>query len=216
MRDVPRREMPRREVPLDSGAAARLRSDDDWSGSDRRPPAARRSPEGARPSGRSAQRPASDERRRADQRRPLDDRRTPDRRPDRAAAPDGVRDRAYEEPQGGRLRGVVAVLAIFLVTLAGGAVDAFFGQGLNMVTLAALVASTCIATLTVRRQDLVSVVLAPPLVFTAVAAVNIGMAPSLTFSPVTLVALVTRGFPTMAAATAAALVLAGVRLALRR
>ncbi len=116
----------------------------------------------------------------------------------------------------GRLRGAVAVACVFLVTLAGGAADSFLGSGLGMITLVALVGATAVATLTVRRRDMVSVVLSPPLVFVAVAGVNIALAPSATLSLPTVATLLIRGFPTMAAATAAALVLALVRLGTRR
>jgi hypothetical protein len=114
------------------------------------------------------------------------------------------------------LHGFVAVLGVFLVTLAGAAVDSFVGVGLGMITLVSLVASTSIAVLLVHRRDMFSVVVAPPLVFTAVAALNIALAPSVTFSLPTAATLMIRGFPTMAVATAAAIVLAVVRLVTRR
>jgi hypothetical protein len=161
--------------------------------------------------------PARDPRATGRSRRPDVDERPAPREPGRA----GTR-RPPEAPRptaatgGGRLRGVVAVLGVFLATLAGGAVDSFFGMGLGMVTLVALVASTAVATLGVRRRDMLSVVLCPPLVFVAVAGVNIALAPSATLSLPTVATLLIRGFPTMAAATAAALVLALVRLGTRR
>lgn len=142
-------------------------------------------------------------------RRPADQARPAARRPPEAPRPASVAD-------GGRLRGLVAVLAVFLTTLAGGAADSFLGIGLGMLTLITLVAATAVATLTVRRRDMVTVVLCPPLVFIAVAGVNIALAPSATLSLPTVATLLIRGFPTMAAATAAALVLALVRLGTRR
>lgn len=132
----------------------------------------------------------------------------------RAAA---TRGRAQAVPAaGGRIRGAVAVLGVFLVTLAGAGIDSFVGVGLGVITLAALLGSTTVATLVVRRRDLVSVVVAPPLVFIAVAALNIALAPSATFSLPTVATLLIRGFPTMAMATAVALVLATGRLIARR
>jgi hypothetical protein len=116
----------------------------------------------------------------------------------------------------GRLRGVVAVSGIFLVTLAGAGADSFVGIGLGMITLVCLVVSTVFGTLLVRRRDLMSVVVAPPLVFVAVAAVNIGLAPSAHFTLPTVATLLVRGFPTMAIATGAAIVLALFRLVARR
>lgn len=118
--------------------------------------------------------------------------------------------------ESGRLRGVVAIAAVFLVTLAGAAVDSFVGVGLGMITLVALVGATAVGTLMVRRRDLVSVVVAPPLIFVAVTLVNIALAPSASLSLPTMATLLIRGFPTMALATGTALVLAIVRAAARR
>lgn len=131
-----------------------------------------------------------------------------------------AREREYESPRGraqasqrgGRLPGMAAVIGIFLITLAGAAVDSFIGMGLGMITLAALVGSTVIGTLAVRRRDLASVVVAPPLVFVAVAGLNIALAPSAALTMPTVATLLIRGFPTMAIATGAALVLGLIRL----
>ena len=140
-----------------------------------------------------------------------------ERRP--AARPsEGTRARQSKpvETSDGRLRGVVAVIGIFLITLAGAGADSFVGIGLGMITLVCLVVSTVFGTLLVRRRDLMSVVVAPPLVFVAVAAVNIGLAPSAHFTLPTVATLLVRGFPTMAIATGAAIVLALFRLIARR
>jgi hypothetical protein len=136
----------------------------------------------------------------------------------RPLAPDApVRSRSAAEASGGRsLRGVYAVVAVFLVTLAGGAIDSFLGVGLSTITLIALVGGTILATWLVRRRDLASMVIAPPLIFTVVAGVNIALAPSATFSLTTIATLLVRGFPTMAIATGAAVVLCLIRWASRR
>jgi hypothetical protein len=126
-------------------------------------------------------------------------------------------ERAAAEPVAGtRLRGVLAVLGVFVITLAGGAIDSFLGVGLGTLTLVTLVAATAVATLLVRRRDLLTVVVAPPLVFVAVALINIGLAPSAPFTLPTLATILVRGFPTMAVATGVALVLAIVRWTARR
>ena len=126
----------------------------------------------------------------------------------RAGAPAAGRD--------DRIRGVLALAGVFLLTLAGCAVDSFTGSGLGVITLVALTVSTAAAALLVRRRDLLSVVVAPPLVFVAVAAVNVALAPSAAFNLPTMATLLVRGFPTMAIATAAALVVAVFRLVTRR
>jgi hypothetical protein len=134
-------------------------------------------------------------------------------RPLTADAP--VRGRS-DEASGRSLRGIYAVVAVFLVTLAGGAVDSFRGIGLSTFTLIALAGGTVLATWLVRRRDLISMVIAPPLIFTAVAGVNIALAPSATFSLTTIATLLVRGFPTMGIATGAAVVLCLIRWASRR
>jgi hypothetical protein len=143
-----------------------------------------------------------------------DDRRRSARRAAARGASAASRPRSAEG--GGRVRGVVAVLAMFVVTLAGAGIDSLVGTGLGLVTLGALVTVTAIASWVVRKRDLVSVLVAPPLVFVTVAAFNIGLAPSASFNLPTVVTLLVRGFPTMAIATGVALVLALVRLAARR
>ncbi len=136
----------------------------------------------------------------------------------RAAGPPrgGAGPRPPRTGGGGRVRGLVAVVGMFLVTLCAAAADSFLGVGLGMLTLVALVAVSALATLAVRRRDLLTVVVAPPLVFLAVAVVNIGLAPSATFSLPTIATLLVRGFPSMGLATAVALVLGLFRLAARR
>jgi hypothetical protein len=117
---------------------------------------------------------------------------------------------------GGRLRGVVAVLLVFLVTLAGAAADSLLGVGLGTLTLIALVGSTLLAAWLVRRRDLVSVLVAPPLVFVAVAVADLAIAPSAHFSLTAMAPLLIKGFPAMGAATLVGLVLAAVRRAAGR
>jgi hypothetical protein len=145
-------------------------------------------------------------------------RQSPLEHPRAAARP--ARERAATSParsgSDGRIRGLVAVVGMFLVTLGAAAADSFLGVGLGTLTLGALVAATALATLVVRRNDIVTVVVAPPLVFLAVAAANIGLAPSASFSLPTIATLLVRGFPTMGIATAVALVVALARMAARR
>jgi len=114
------------------------------------------------------------------------------------------------------VRGALALLGVFLVTLAAAAADSYIGVGLGIITLVALTGATVAAALVTRRRDLLTVVVAPPLVFCAVAMANIGLAPSATLSLPSLVTLLVRGFPAMGIATGAALVIALIRLAARR
>jgi hypothetical protein len=120
------------------------------------------------------------------------------------------------ESQGSRLRGVVAVSAVFLLTLAVAGAESFLGVGLGTITLVALVLTTVLAALLVRRRDLLSVIVSPPLVFVAVAVVDVVAAPSASLNLATLATLLIRGFPAMAIATGAALVIGLIRMATRR
>ncbi|MGY1601126.1 DUF6542 domain-containing protein [Geodermatophilus sp. SYSU D00815] len=119
------------------------------------------------------------------------------------------------------MRGAVAVLGIFLVTLAVAAVESLLGTGLGLVTTAGLVAATAIGAFAVRRRDLLSVVVSPPLVFAAVAAVNLLAASSVQLSGVKAFVLVmgtqlVQNFPGMAVATIAGVVVALIRMAAGR
>jgi hypothetical protein len=120
------------------------------------------------------------------------------------------------ETQGSRLRGAVAVAAVFLLTLAVAGAESFIGVGLGTITLVALVLTTVLAALLVRRRDLVSVIVSPPLVFIGVAVVDVVAAPSASLSLATIATLLIRGFPAMAIATGAALVIGLIRMAARR
>jgi hypothetical protein len=137
---------------------------------------------------------------------PVDDRRTGSSAARTRSAP----------ASGPRLRGSLAVRGVFLLTLAAAAADSYIGLGLGMITLVGLTAGTVIAALVVRRRDLLSVVVAPPLVFVAVAVVNIGLAPSANLNLPTLATLLVRGFPAMGIATGAAVLLSLFRLVARR
>jgi hypothetical protein len=193
-----------RRGPSDPGRNDRVRGGREDHGRSR-PPAPRRPAEPGRAAVRGADRWDEDRR----PARPADDEHRPPRRPSGAERP-------VADSGGSRLRGVVAVLGVFLVALAGGTVDWFAGTGLGLITLVALVAATSVATLVVRRRDVISVVLSPPLVFVGVCGVNIAVSPTVSLSLPTVATLLIRGFPTMAAATAAALLLALVRVVTHR
>ena len=70
--------------------------------------------------------------------------------------------------------------------------------------------------LVTRRRDLLTVVVAPPLVYVAVAVVNVALAPAATLSLTSLATLLVRGFPAMGVATGAAVVIGLFRLVSRR
>ena len=121
-----------------------------------------------------------------------------------------------QAPESGSVRGAVAVLAVFLVTLAGAALESWIGAGLGLATLGTLTVASAVATVAVRRDDLLTTVVAPPLVYIAVAVLNTALAPSATLNLASVATLLIRGFPAMAVATAAAAVVALIRWAARR
>jgi hypothetical protein len=124
--------------------------------------------------------------------------------------------RPHPASTSGQLRGTSVVVGLFLLTLAAAAADSYIGLGLGTITLIALTAGTVVAASLVRRQDLLTVLVAPPLVFVAVAVVNIGLAPSASLNVATLATLLVRGFPAMGLATAAAVLVSLFRLVTRR
>lgn len=155
-----------------------------------------------------ARAPDASVRQRAQARPPWDDSRTGRRGSDRPGQPE-----IRSQPAGQfTLTGLGAVAFIFAVTLAVATAESLLGIGLRTWTLIALAASTLLAGLRVRRSDLATTVVAPPLVFAAVAALEIVLAPTLNFTPTVLAAILVRGFPTMAIATAFALLVCGYRL----
>lgn len=118
-------------------------------------------------------------------------------------------------PQSARrftLTGLGAVAFIFVITLAVATLESVLGIGLRSLTLIALAGSTLLAGLWVRRSDIATIVVAPPLVFALVASLEIGLAPTLAFTPTVLATLLVRGFPTMSIATAIALLVCGYRI----
>lgn len=109
------------------------------------------------------------------------------------------------------LTGLGAVAFVFVITLVVATLESLLGIGLRTFTLIALSVSTLFAGLWVRRQDLATVVVAPPLVFALVAALEIVLAPTLNLNVAVIATLLVRGFPAMAIAAAIALLVCGYR-----
>ena len=178
-----------------------------------------RDAERSRPAPRDADRPRSREDRPRDLPHPDADVRPRDGSPEPRPAgrrPSGRGATARAPEGGGRVRGAFAVLAVFLVTLAAAALESWIGTGLGLVTVVTLTAASVVAALVVRRSDLLTTVIAPPLVYVAVAALNTALAPSASLNLASVATLLIRGFPAMAVATAAAAVVGLIRWAARR
>ena len=118
--------------------------------------------------------------------------------------------RRYDPPASGgpALTGVGAVLLLAGVAAVAGVLDVLAGSSLRLIFAVGLVLGTLIASLLVRRRDLLMVVFAPPLVFVAASAVAVLLGRG--ESGGTLIDLATSwlvfGFPAMAVATGAAAV----------
>ena len=110
-----------------------------------------------------------------------------------------------------------AVAAALLLGVAGGAVDVLTGPGLREVFAVSFVTGCVLAALTVHREDLVAVVVMPPLVYVVLVVVGGAVersgasGPFVTRQGVELVNALILGAPVLLAATGLALVIALVR-----
>ena len=111
-------------------------------------------------------------------------------------------------PGGPSLTGVGAVLLLAGIAAVAGVLDVLAGSSLRLIFAIGLVLGALIASLLVRRRDLLMVVFAPPLVFVAASAVAVLLGRG--ESGGTLIDLATSwlvfGFPAMAIATGVAAV----------
>jgi len=115
--------------------------------------------------------------------------------------------RRYDPPASGpALTGVGAVLLLTGIAAVAGVLDVLAGSSLRLIFAIGLVLGALIASLLVRRRDLLMVVFAPPLVFVAASAVAVLLGRG--ESGGTLIDLATSwlvfGFPAMAIATGVA------------
>jgi hypothetical protein len=123
--------------------------------------------------------------------------------------------RRYDPPAAGgpSLTGVGAVLVLAGIAAVAGVLDVLAGSSLRLIFACGLVLGALVASLLVRRRDLLMVVFAPPLVFVAASAVAVLLGRG--ESGGTLIDLATSwlvfGFPAMAIATGAAAVVWLVR-----
>lgn len=144
--------------------------------------------------------------------------------------------RAYNEPFAGStpadgglpqtrrresgLPGWLAVLLLIGLAGAGGLIDSMSGSSVRGIFNYSLVFASLIAILVVRRSQMFSVVIAPPLVYFAASACLLYVRTGGLHNRGKLIDAATNwivyGFPAIAAATAIVLVIAGIRLMARR
>ncbi len=142
-------------------------------------------------------------------------------------APDAARSyAAADQPRRGRARGErglpgwLAVLVLIAVAGVGGIIDTANGSSIRGVFNYALVLASLIGILIVRRSEMFSVVIAPPLVYFAASAGLLYVRTGGLHNRGKLIDAATNwvvyGFPAIAGATAVVLVVAGIRLITRR
>lgn len=108
------------------------------------------------------------------------------------------------------LAGFGGVVLIIVLGLVGAIIDYLFTDRLGLMTTVGLTVGAALAALATRKRDLMSVMVAPPLVYAGIAAVVLLMSGEVRLTRVADMAI--RGFPVMALATGVAALIAGIRL----
>ncbi len=118
------------------------------------------------------------------------------------------------------LPGWLAVLLLIGIAGAGGLIDSISGSSIRGAFNYSLVFASLIAILVVRRSQMFSVVIAPPLVYFAASACLLYVRTGVLHNRGKLIDAATNwivyGFPAIAGATAVVLIVAGIRLMARR
>jgi len=118
------------------------------------------------------------------------------------------------------LPGWLAVLLLVAIAGVGGLIDSVSGTAIRGVFNYSLVLASLVAILAVRRSEMFSVVIAPPLVYFAASAGLLYVRSGGLHNRGKLIDAATNwivyGFPAIAGATAVVLVIAGIRLMARR
>jgi hypothetical protein len=118
---------------------------------------------------------------------------------------------------GPALTGFGAVLLIVVISMVGGCVDLLTGTGLRLAFAIGLVLGAAVAATLARRASLLTVALAPPLVYVVASMLSVLASPGglggLGKLYDAAAGWLVYGFPAMAAATGIAVVIAGIRLA---
>lgn len=109
------------------------------------------------------------------------------------------------------LTGVGAVLLMIAAAALGAVIDILLGPALGTATTILLAVGTLAATWLVRGCNLVSVVIAPPLVYFLLAVLTLLLSSDLGVTPTRLAAALVYGFPAMAIASAVGIAVASAR-----
>lgn len=114
------------------------------------------------------------------------------------------------------LTGPGAVLLIIVAAALGAVIDLLLGPTLGIATTIMLAIGAVLAGWLVRRRDLFSVLISPPLVYLLITVVTLFLVSDLGLTLTGLAAALVYGFPAMAIATAFGVLVAGVRRAAGR
>jgi hypothetical protein len=118
---------------------------------------------------------------------------------------------------GPSLTSLGALLLIVVAAMIGACVDVLTGTGLRLAFAIGLVLGTAVAAAVVRRGSLLTIVLAPPLIFMVASVLSVLASPGGLGGAGRLydaaAGWLVYGFPGIAAATGIAVVIAGIRLA---
>lgn len=109
------------------------------------------------------------------------------------------------------LTGVGAVLLMVAAAAVGAAIDALLGPGLGTATTIMLGIATAAGAWLVRRANVASVVIAPPLVYLLLAVATLLLRSEAGVTLAGLAATLVYGFPAMAIATALGIVVVAFR-----
>jgi hypothetical protein len=114
---------------------------------------------------------------------------------------------------GPSLTGLGAVLVIVVTSMIGGCIDLVTGSGLRLAFAMGLGFGSAVAAALVRRTSLLTVVIAPPLIYLFASLISALVAPGGAGKLYDAAAgWLTYGFPAMGIATSLTVIIAGVRL----
>lgn len=151
---------------------------------------------------------------------PISPRRSPLYDESRRVEPDLGQKRELRAVTGGSssslvMAGFGGVVLIMITALIGAILDYLFTDRLGALTAIGLTLGAAAAAFATRKRDLVSVMVAPPLIYALIAAVVL-LVGSRGFGVTVIADTAIRGFPAMALATGLATVIAGARLIFSR
>ena len=113
------------------------------------------------------------------------------------------------------MAGFGGVILVAIGGLVGAILDYLFTDRLGIVTAIGLTLGAVVAALVTRKRDLVSVIVAPPIVYAVIATIVL-LISSRPIRITSIADVAIRGFPAMALATGVAAVIAGARLVMSR